>query len=128
MRLLSTTSQKTVVFKYKLVSHIYCKFKNVNKSIMPVVFVSGNKVFDLFQEGLVMVGQVDCGNSEELCKKFGATTESCVIYWEPLEQHPVGVTHRILGTDAKEIAREVLSFLPEPSTLDEEGFDVGAYK
>jgi hypothetical protein len=84
------------------------------------------KLLMVFQEGLVMVGQVDCHSSEELCRTFGATTESCVIYWEPLEQHPVGVTHRILGTDAKEIAKEVLSFLPEPSELDAEGFNVGA--
>jgi DnaJ family protein C protein 10 len=74
-------------------------------------------------EGLVMVGQVDCHSSKELCGMFGATTESCVIYWEPLEQHPVGVTHRILGTDTKDIAKEVLSFLPEPSELDAEGFN-----
>jgi hypothetical protein len=81
----------------------------------------------VFQEGLVVVGHVDCDSNEELCKKLGTTTKSCVIYWEPLEEHPVGVTHRILGTDAKEIAKEVLSFLPEPSSLDEEGFHVGAY-
>jgi hypothetical protein len=74
-----------------------------------------------------MVGQIDCGSSEELCKKFGITAESSVIYWEPLEQHPVGVTHRIMETDTKEIAREVLSFLPEPSALDEEGFNVGTH-
>ena len=80
----------------------------------------------VFQEGLVMVGQVDCHSSKELCGMFGAATESCVIYWEPLEQHPVGVTHRILGTDTKDIAKEVLSFLPEPSELDAEGFNVGA--
>lgn len=73
-----------------------------------------------------MVGQVDCHSSKELCGMFGAATESCVIYWEPLEQHPVGVTHRILGTDTKDIAKEVLSFLPEPSELDAEGFNVGA--
>ena len=73
-----------------------------------------------------MVGQVDCHSNQELCGKFGATTNSCVIYWERLEEHPIGVTHRILGTDTKDIAKEVLSFLPEPSELDEEGFDVGA--
>lgn len=71
-----------------------------------------------------MVGQIDCENNEELCKKFGVT-DSDLVYWEPLEEHPDGVTHRISGTDAKEIAKEVLSFLPEPSMLDEEGYEVG---
>jgi hypothetical protein len=80
----------------------------------------------MFQEGLVIVGYVDCDSSKELCQKFGTAMESCVIYWEPLEQHPVGVTHRILGTDVKEIAKEVLSFLPGPAALDEQGFDVGS--
>jgi hypothetical protein len=80
----------------------------------------------MFQEGLVMVGHVDCDSNKEFCEKFGTTAESCVIYWEPLEHHPVGVTHRISGTDAREIAKEVLSFLPEPAALDEQGFDVGS--
>lgn len=80
----------------------------------------------MLQEGLVVVGHVDCDSSKEFCEKFDTTKESCVIYWEPLEQHPVGVTHRLLGTDAKEIAQEVLSFLPEPAALDEQGFYVGS--
>ena len=70
-----------------------------------------------------MVGQINCDKDEELCKKFGVS-KSDIIYWEPLEDHPVGVTNKILGTDAKEISKEVLLFLPEPSTLDEIGFEV----
>ncbi|PSN39443.1 DnaJ subfamily C member 10 [Blattella germanica] len=49
--------------------------------------------------------------------------DSGLIYWEPLENHPEGVTHKIMGSDAKEISKEVLSFLSEPSTLDEIGFE-----
>ena len=70
-----------------------------------------------------MVGQVNCDKDEKLCTRFGIT-KSDIIYWEPIEDHLSGVTNKILGTDAKEISKEVLSFLPEPSTLDEIGFEV----
>ncbi|XP_066991442.2 dnaJ homolog subfamily C member 10 [Anabrus simplex] len=72
-------------------------------------------------EGLVAVGVVDCATDGSLCDRLSG--DSNVVFWEHQKYSSDGIVHKIIGSDAKDIARETLAFLPDAIALNGEDFE-----
>ncbi|KAK7864477.1 hypothetical protein R5R35_003101 [Gryllus longicercus] len=72
-------------------------------------------------EGLVNVGVVDCMKEMKLCTHIGG--DANVVFWEDSGLNDEGTIHKITNTDFKDIAHQILSFLPEAKALNSQQFE-----
>lgn len=71
-------------------------------------------------DGLLHVGLVDCEKEMKICAEIGGDTN--VVMWDKSNVDE-GMTYKIMNTDLKSVVKEALSYLPEASTLDSQGFE-----
>lgn len=75
----------------------------------------------VFQDGLVVVGVIDCVSDSMFCEELSSGIMTSHIFWEDANSiHPISPSEK----EAKHIATQVLEYLPDAVELNEDKFEV----